>query len=459
MQRLYTAPSTIMAAPTTPELIESLRQRFPDGAVIPELEQLEQRLLQSEQQTELQIRIKTRHLAQQAASLRILYDVVASLNSSENVRELLLRFLSFLKEMVGADAATIRLLTRNNEMRLLSSIGMTEQTERHKGTISVSNTLCGTALFGKEVLSREEACGCADSAGNLHSCSNNGVIVVPLQHQSRTLGVYALFVSPERQSISREMEKLLLNIGQNLGMAIEKFRLEQEAHKSILDQERAHIAHELHDSLAQTLASLRIRTQIMEENAKRADAHTRAPLSNPHHNHYEILHLQQGLNQANRELRSLIANFRAPIHQNGLIDAITEIADGFRRETGINLYFQNRCQQIELATEVEGNLIRVIQESLTNIRKHSQAQNVRILINCDGTDRFWVLVEDDGIGFDPDQPTIPIAGEHIGLSAMQQRIEAIGGTLEIESEPGEGARISIIGSVTRPNEEDIFKLL
>ena len=90
-----------MPAPSTTTLIETLRSRFPDGAVVPELDQLEQRLLQNEQETQLQIRAKTRHLAQQAASLRILYDVVASLNSSENVRELLLRFLSFFERDGG----------------------------------------------------------------------------------------------------------------------------------------------------------------------------------------------------------------------------------------------------------------------------------------------------------------------------------------------------------------------
>ncbi len=444
-----------MPAPNTTNLIESLRSHFPEGEVVPELDQLEQRLLQSEQETELQIRAKTRHLAQQAASLRILYDVVASLNSSENVRELLLRFLSFLKEMVGADAATIRLLTRDNQMKLLSSIGLQEEQEQLKGVIPVDNTLCGKALSGKEILHHENVCGCPNDQGIELPCTENGVIVVPLQHQEKTLGVYTLFVSPERQVISQEMDKLLLNIGQNLGMAIEKFRLEQEAQRSKLDQERAHIAHELHDSLAQTLASLKIRTQIMEENQKRADKASRQTS----HHYYEILHLQQGLYRANRELRSLIANFRAPIHQQGLIEAITSISDTFRKETGINIYFQHQCSTIQLPPETEGHLLRVIQESLTNIRKHSQAQNVRILANCLEDQRLRVLIEDDGIGFDTEQTTAPIEGEHIGLSAMQQRMEAIGGTLEIESEPGEGTRISITGAVKAQNEEDIFDLL
>ncbi len=444
-----------MPAPSTTTLIESLRSRFAQGEEIPELDQLEQRLLQSEQETELQIRAKTRHLAQQAASLRILYDVVASLNSSENVRELILRFLSFLKEMVGADAATVRLLTRDNQMKLLSSIGMLAEQEQQKGVIPVNNSLCGRALSSKEILHQENSCDCPNTQGVELPCSESGVIIVPLQHQEKTLGVYTLFVSPERQAISQEMDRLLLNIGQNLGMAIEKFRLEQEAQKSKLDQERAHIAHELHDSLAQTLASIKIRTQIMEENQKRADKVS----GQTSHHHYEILHLQQGLLRANRELRSLIANFRAPLHQQGLIEAITSISDTFRKETGINTYFQHQCTTIQLPPETEGHLLRVIQESLANIRKHSQAQNVRILANCIQDQRFWVLIEDDGIGFDTEQRVLPIAGEHIGLSAMQQRMEAIGGTLEIESEPGEGTRISITGAVKAQNEEDIFDLL
>ncbi|HIJ24494.1 MAG: GAF domain-containing protein [Gammaproteobacteria bacterium] len=444
-----------MTAPSTATLIKSLRSRFPDGESAPELDQLEQRLLQSEQETELQIRTKTRHLAQQAASLRILYDVVASLNSSENVRELLLRFLSFLKEMVGADAATIRLLTRDNQIKLLSSIGMKEEHEQQKGVIPVNNTLCGKALSGKEILHQENICDCPNEQGVDLPCAESGVIVVPLQHQEKTLGVYTLFVSPERQTISQEMDKLLLNIGQNLGMAIEKFRLEQEAQKSKLDQERAHIAHELHDSLAQTLASLKIRTQIMEENQKRADKLS----GQTSHHHYEILHLQQGLYRANRELRSLIANFRAPIHQQGLIDSITSLTDVFRKETGINTYFQHQCNTIQLPSESEGHILRVIQEALTNIRKHSQAQNVRIFANCPQNQRFWILIEDDGNGFSPENQGLLLEGEHIGLSAMEQRMKAIGGTLEIESEPGEGTRITITGTTRDRSEKELFDLL
>ncbi len=443
--------------PNLVNLIEALRGRFADGAEIPELDQLEQRLLHSEQETELQVRDQTRHLAQQAASLRILYDVVASLNSSENVQELLLRFLSFLKEMVGADAATIRLLTPDNQMKLLSSIGMDNDLAQQKGVIPVTNSLCGEALSEQTILHQENPCDCRDAAGVELPCSKNGVIIVPLQHQERILGVYTLFVSPDRQNISLEMDRLLLNIGQNLGMAIEKFRLEREAHKSKLDQERAHIAYELHDSLAQTLASLRIRTQIMEEHQKQADrAHETN--SSPGIHLAEILHIQQGLHQANRELRSLIANFRAPIHQQGVIQAITTLTDEFRKESGINTYFQHQCETIQLPPESEGHLLRVIQEALANVHKHSQAQSVRILADCMPEQKFWILIEDDGIGFNPGEKS-PIAGEHIGLSAMQQRIEAIGGTLEIESEPGDGTRITITGTVNESNEEDIFDLL
>ena len=73
--------------------------------------------------------------------------------------------------------------------------------------------------------------------------------------------------------------------------------------------------------------------------------------------------------------------------------------------------------------------------------------------------RFWILIEDDGNGFSPENQGLLLEGEHIGLSAMEQRMKAIGGTLEIESEPGEGTRITITGTTRDRSEKELFDLL
>jgi len=342
--------------------------------------------------------------------------------------------------MVGADAATIRLLTPDKRMRLISSIGMADEKIEKKGVIPVTNSLCGKAMAGETILYQENPCDCQDEDGVDISCTNNGVIIVPLQHQNRTLGVYTLFVPLKQQNISVEMDRLLLNIGQNLGMAIEKFRLERKAQQNQLDQERTHIAHELHDSLAQTLASLRIRTQLISEEIESVSTKSK------------ISHLKHGIYQANRELRSLISNFRAPINNQRLIPAIKSLSDKFNQETGINIYFQHHSKEMNIDPEREGHIIRVIQESLTNIRKHSQAKTVRILAELTDGAQFRILIEDDGVGFFPDEKE-PIDGEHIGLSAMEQRMKS---KIEIDSEPGDGTHITITGSI---NNEDIFNIL
>jgi two-component system nitrate/nitrite sensor histidine kinase NarX len=83
----------------------------------------------------------------------------------------------------------------------------------------------------------------------------------------------------------------------------------------------------------------------------------------------------------------------------------------------------------------------IIQEALTNIRKHSGAHNVRIMLNNEG-DLYTVLIEDDGLGMA--EPGEPASDEHAGLAIMRERTEKLPGQIVIESEPGEGTRIVLI---------------
>jgi two-component system nitrate/nitrite sensor histidine kinase NarX len=91
---------------------------------------------------------------------------------------------------------------------------------------------------------------------------------------------------------------------------------------------------------------------------------------------------------------------------------------------------------------LEVHLLHIIQEALTNIRKHSDAKNVRVLVRCSPQQLFHALIEDDGMGMASDISDAG-PGEHVGLSIMQERANRIGATLSIESEPGEGTRVEL----------------
>jgi two-component system nitrate/nitrite sensor histidine kinase NarX len=105
--------------------------------------------------------------------------------------------------------------------------------------------------------------------------------------------------------------------------------------------------------------------------------------------------------------------------------------------------FQNDCRPFELSASEELQILRIVQETLANIRKHSKAHTVRVLLTREPGGQHVLLVEDDGVGF-----TTPTAGsspgEHIGLTIMEERARRIGAELRIESEAGEGTRVEVI---------------
>ena len=197
------------------------------------------------------------------------------------------------------------------------------------------------------------------------------------------------------------------------------------------EQERNALAHELHDSLAQTLASLRFQVSML--NSTLSDEGQAAAQR-------EIDQIKNGLDEAYTELRELLAHFRAPIDARGLLPAIEDMVSQFRKQTGIHTFLQKEWDSTRLPANMEMQVLRIVQEALANTRKHSQAQNVRIMLRCNAEGHYRVLIEDDGVGMN--EPAFSgHPGEHIGLSIMQERARYLGGELRIESEEGEGTRV------------------
>jgi two-component system nitrate/nitrite sensor histidine kinase NarX len=125
--------------------------------------------------------------------------------------------------------------------------------------------------------------------------------------------------------------------------------------------------------------------------------------------------------------------------------------EGFRRETQIAAFFHNECQQFSLNPDQEVQVLHIVQEALTNIRKHSGARTVRLLLHCEKGGGYRILVEDDGNGL-VNANRQPLPGEQVGLSIMQERARRLGGTLRVEGEPGEGTRVELTYSPPPPQE-------
>jgi two-component system nitrate/nitrite sensor histidine kinase NarX len=379
-----------------------------------------------------QVRKQTERLAQKTRSLEILYDMAASINVSRDLDDLLTRFLHTLKEVVHARAATVRLLTPEGQMRLVASLGLEREVMEREQLLPLHRCLCGNAASAGEMRFASNVRQCEAVIGApLLDRYDIEIIAVPLQYQGRTLGVYNLFTETPGLAAREDMKELLTSIGRHFGMAIEKSRLDEEAKRLSLMQERTMLAHELHDSLAQTLHSLRFQVKMLDETLE-------------HHGNprvrQEIQQIKSTLDQANTELRQLLAHFRAPIDDHSRVPTIEDVVARFRKETGILTFLQKEWDLDRLPRSVEVQVLRIIQEALSNIRKHSQAHAVRLLLRSDPDGHYRVLVEDDGVGLEGRTPE-GNAGEHIGLCIMQERARCLGGELRVESEPGEGTRV------------------
>ena len=377
--------------------------------------------------------VQSVRLSRKTQSLDILYEIAASLNRPGSLEQLLGGFLDTFIELVDARAASVRLVTGDGHIRLIASRGLTPEVTERDSLMPTGRCLCGFVSTEGSLRIQSGTASCAKATGMamlVNDCAE--FVVVPVQYQDRILGVYNLFLDSPLSAMGEDMRDLLISVGRHLGLAIEKARLEGEARRLAIMEERNIIGNELHDSLAQSLIGMRLQLQVLSESLARKDFSAAQ---------YDANALRRALTQANADLRDLLTNYRLKIDESGLVKTIENLVQRFVRETGIAVFFHNECTALALSPAQEVQVFYIIQEALTNIRKHSGAHNVRIMLNNED-DLYTVLVEDDGLGMA--DVAEGISGEHAGLAIMRERTERLPGQIVIESEPGEGTRIVLI---------------
>ncbi|MCI0505690.1 MAG: histidine kinase, partial [Gammaproteobacteria bacterium] len=217
------------------------------------------------------VREQTQRLEQKSKMLEILYEVAATSNAAHDIEELLQNYLFTLFNLVKASAATVRVITDDNKLRVIGNIGIEEIAEEERST-PIERCLCAQD-FSNHVISCEvnrSLCGNLLNKSLPHP-GGAKTVVLPLQYQNRALGIYHLYGPEIDINKEPELNNILTNIGQHLSLAMETARLDNESKRLHIMQERTMLAHELHDSLAQTLASLRFQVNLLEKTLKTSE--------------------------------------------------------------------------------------------------------------------------------------------------------------------------------------------
>jgi PAS domain S-box-containing protein len=221
----------------------------------------------------------------------------------------------------------------------------------------------------------------------------------------------------------------------------ERARLEEERAELLRqlvttqEDERRHIARELHDELGQTLTALGLGLGALPSQLPDRDGFLET-----------VAQLQQLARQLDQELNQLAVNLRpAALYDLGLLPALQNHVERWAERSGVHAELEVLgLKEVRLPLDIENAIYRVIQEALTNILKHAAAQHVSIILD-QRAGQLRLIVEDDGRGFDTSQLQDATNGRrHLGLLGMRERVALVGGTLTFQSEPDAGTTLFVL---------------
>jgi two-component system nitrate/nitrite sensor histidine kinase NarX len=318
-------------------------------------------------------------------------------------------------------------------MKLVSSVGMSSEALAIERTVALDCGICGTALKSDSAQFEAKPIACARLVGSLEGGARCGpVLAIPLHCRGRAIGIFNLFFG-DSDRVPKDIRALLGPTAQMLEVILDNALLEHERLRSSLVAERQMLAGEVHDSLAQGLAYMRMRMPLLQDAIRaRERDHALKYFSD----------VNNAMGEAHSRLRELITHFRHAI-DHGLLQALENTALAFEERTGVALTIDNRTADLRLPADQEVQVYQIVQEALANVIKHAGARHARIVIERSAR-RVRISVEDDGRGVPRGSRHAGAAGEHFGLDIMRERAQRIGGNLEIRSAPGKGTRVRLV---------------
>ena len=374
---------------------------------------------------------KTAALEKQNRELALLYDASAFLQHPQALEPLCQGLLSRICDYFEADGGAVRLLdaSRNN-LHMVVQQGMSPALVAHEQCIKVGDCLCGEAARRKVAVVHDLRQ--IDPARGL-ACHRQGFATLSVFHicaQQVHLGFFNLHFRAPKAFDARD-HSLLETLGQLLGTAVENLRLGAREREMAVWEERNLVAQGLHDSIAQGLNFLNLQVQMLDQSVKDKKLDDVAEI---------VPLLRAGVQQSYEDVRELLHNFRSRLAEGNLIVSLEATIDKFRRQTGIEAELVADVDGAPFPREQQLQLLFIVQEALSNVRKHAEAGSV--VVRLEDREDFTLSITDDGGGFDPAQ--LDDKGDvHIGIHIMRERARRIEAALAVTSRIGSGTSVTL----------------
>ena len=240
--------------------------------------------------------------------------------------------------------------------------------------------------------------------------------------------------NPQWRGEKQEELRFLLDVVRQVGPAVYNVYLLHRLRRRALAAERARFARELHDGAVQSLIAMEMQVDVV-----RRQAEANRPIDG------ELGRIQGLLREEVLKLRELMQQMKAiDVDSQRLLGVLKDTVERFQRETGINARFVTDLDELDMPQRVCREVLRIVQEGLVNVRKHSGARHALVRLASSG-EKWTLTVEDDGKGFAfagrYNQDQMEEAGK--GPMIIKERVGLIAGELTVESNPGQGTRLEI----------------
>ena len=392
------------------------------------------------QELVVQQEITRRAVTFHAQQMIVLYETSLEINAISDAQALLHFIVERASKLAGARAGALYLAPSGKDgcARLVSGYMLPEGTENVAGQ---PGSIARRALDTGESASTNGPLTEADEP--LLACLNRRIgseLAVPLRVECKTLGAL-LILSDWGQTVSQNDAQLARLFCDQAAVVLSRAQLLEAVRQSNLqlqtlsrrlveaqEDERRHIARELHDEIGQQLTGLKL---MLEMSGRAPDSQIR----------YNLSEAEALADEALQQVREMSFALRPTMLDDlGLLPALTALFGRYTSQTRVQVVFKHvgLDSRIRFAPEIEITAYRVIQEALTNVARHAGVDRAQVTVWA--TTVLIAQVMDVGKGFDPD--TVMAQGRSSGLSGMRERALSVGGQLVIESSPGGGTYIT-----------------
>jgi len=383
------------------------------------------------QNLEARVQEKTLRLETERARLAALYEAAAFVASATTLDELARGFARQVRRVARADASAVRWSDETNQRYLmLASDCLPQQVIDAETCVATGDCFCGQprASARTRVIAIRST-GAERMPGHCERAGFETVISVPVRLHERLVGELNLFYR-STATLNEEDRALLETLASHLAGAIEGVRAGALEREAAVAEERGLLARELHDSIAQGLSFQKIQVGLLRDALRRQDP-TRAE---------RVLdELDAGVRESLSDVRELLLHFRTRTNAEDIEPALRTTLQKFEHQTGLTTHLSIEGEALPLPPDVQVQVLHVVQEALSNVRKHAHASAVWVEVQR--APQWRVEVRDDGRGFAPGAAEADQT--HVGLRIMRERAQRIGASVEVVSVPGSGTAVAL----------------